>query len=530
MPPPQTVRFPDSVFMMGCRYDYLTETVREIDRQKHLSVRNILDATPPVWVRVPAFAIGRRMVTNGDYLQFLNAADEGTSARLYDAPDVWRYVWNDLNMRVERPRVPFERTRGEIVEFEEDYTGTRGVIEAYITSLRFEIQRVMITTETTEAASESSEMSKMLVLRDRDQRTQVRAAPRNEMVQPAFSLLKYFLRGALIHPDEDLFSILSEKEQDLVRSCDSKDKAVQLLAQLIAELRKAYRQRVDKRYMMAFQAGHFPIEPLDFLSRLLAQVRKLPDVDTAIPLREVLYPRYWPSSNGSTGAVDFLGQVVPWEEQPVYGVTLYEAVAYTAWLSRNLGRRVALPTQAQYERASSWPVDEAKPDGDDLTLDPARKLIFPWQDHNPTRDFNYYFGKEGAELGDFYFRNKKKYEELLEDTARVLDEKTKILQLEGFGWQWTCERYTEDEIKFMRFQDADYPRWEARTCKLRAGDERVTVFDYQPTVNVQSPNYLLKGSADIVGGPGLTTRRYAANPLRAYANVGFRIVVPEDES
>ena len=34
----------------------------------------------------------------------------------------------------------------------------------------------------------------------------------------------------------------------------------------------------------------------------------------------------------------------------------------------------------------------------------------------------------------------------------------------------------------------------------------------------------LKGSPDVIGGPGLTTRRYAAYPFRGYRNIGFRLV------
>jgi hypothetical protein len=117
---------------------------------------------------------------------------------------------------------------------------------------------------------------------------------------------------------------------------------------------------------------------------------------------------------------------------------------------------------------------------------------------------------------------------LLVVPARAVDDRSRVYQLEGFGWQWTCDRYDDNDRKYLRFQDADYPRYEDRPVKEKGRDAALTVYDYQPMSNMKCPTFVLKGSADVLGGPGVTTRRYSANPLRAYPNVGFRIVVPEE--
>ncbi len=539
----ETVYFPETVFMLGSRYDYLSETVREFDRDRHLSLRNILDATPPVWIRLTPFNIGRKMVTNGEYLQFLDYAEPAgdQNVRLYDLPDIWRYIWATLNMRVERCRVPFERAPGEIIEVDEDYSDAQGFIEGYLSSLRFEILRLLPTSEGAPAPQSSPDDSSHFVTGRDGGRTGRIQVPRElaSVVTRVFVITKYLMRRALLHDGEEMYQILTEKELKELESgyYDQPSKVVADLQTLIDTLRKAYQRRIDKRYRMPFQHGHFPIEPVQFLTRLLTEVRKLDQrADVAaeqrihIPLcwRDILYPRYWPSKTGDTSKTDFMGQQVPWAEQPVYGLTLYEALAYCAWRSKMAGRRIELPNEAQYERASSWPI-EALPKDEEFVLDPTRKLAFPWADHNPTKDFNSYFGREGMELANYYFKNKRAYNQLMEETARMIDDKNKVYQLEGFGWQWSCDRYNDDERKYIRFEDFAYPRYDAVTCREKGNEAgRLTIFDYQPVSHVNRANFVLKGSPDIIGGPGITTRRFAANPMRAYPNVGFRIVVPEE--
>jgi formylglycine-generating enzyme required for sulfatase activity len=240
-----------------------------------------------------------------------------------------------------------------------------------------------------------------------------------------------------------------------------------------------------------------------------------------VPLHRALYPRQWKSPEGQARKRRLVGTAVPWDECPVVGISFFEAVAYAVWLSSLTGEELSLPNEAQYERASSWPAEGMPPDGKPVKLMPQKKLIFPWQDHCPN-DFNYFFGREGFEIEGYYRKNRKSYEELMENTARRLDGQA-IYQLEGFGWHWTCDRYSDTELKYSRFSDPDYPHFTDVPCLVAPG-KRAEVYHYVPNRNPGDSFVVLKGSPDVVGGPGLTTRRYAAYPLRGYGNVGFRLV------
>jgi formylglycine-generating enzyme required for sulfatase activity len=269
-------------------------------------------------------------------------------------------------------------------------------------------------------------------------------------------------------------------------------------------------------------------------------------VEEPVALSQVLFPRSWRSPAGMHKRRRFIGSAVPWEDCPVFGITFFEAVAYAAWLSAVTGKPVTLPDEAQYERAASWPVTAppgrggkagrssrqaaAKP----LLLDPGRKLLFPWQDHCP-HDFNHFFGREGRGVEDYYQKDRELYARLLRSTSRRLGAKgapggegeeggaVEIHQLEGFGWHWTRDRYNETERKYSRFEDPDYPLFTAAPCATSDGT-RVKVRHYVANRSPRDPLFVLKGSPDVVGGPGTTTRRYAVYPLRGYTNVGFRLV------
>jgi formylglycine-generating enzyme required for sulfatase activity len=62
------------------------------------------------------------------------------------------------------------------------------------------------------------------------------------------------------------------------------------------------------------------------------------------------------------------GQRVPknMEEHPVTGVTWYEALAYSQWLSAKTGRTYSLPNEAQWEKACRGGNNYAYPWGDEL--------------------------------------------------------------------------------------------------------------------------------------------------------------------
>ena len=82
------------------------------------------------------------------------------------------------------------------------------------------------------------------------------------------------------------------------------------------------------------------------------------------------------------------------------------------------------------------------------------------------------------------------------------------------------------ERKYSRFHDPDYPRYKKAPC-IQPGGARAEVFHYVRNRSPTDSLVVLKGSPDVVGGPGLTTRRYAAYPLRGYFNTGFRLVCEE---
>jgi hypothetical protein len=58
----------------------------------------------------------------------------------------------------------------------------------------------------------------------------------------------------------------------------------------------------------------------------------------------------------------------------------------------------------------------------------------------------------------------------------------------------------------------------------------LTVYDYEPYLSLDSAYFVVRGSPDIIGGAGLTTRRFAIFPLRGYGNVSFRIVVRPEKA
>jgi sulfatase modifying factor 1 len=55
-------------------------------------------------------------------------------------------------------------------------------------------------------------------------------------------------------------------------------------------------------------------------------------------------------------------------DQPVVGVTWYEALAYCAWLSKRVGQVYRLPSEAEWERAARGGLEEA---------------LYPWGDEPP---------------------------------------------------------------------------------------------------------------------------------------------------
>lgn len=519
------VSFPETVFMMGCAPDSLEDRIRDLDGKKRLGIGNVLDATPPVWVHLDPFSITRRMVTNGEYAEFLQYTDEEGS--FYDSPELWRHVWTDLGFHVQSVQMPFRASDGTVHFYEETYTACASFVDAYLQSVYHEIQCVFLGIP--EERSEPKPDTGIGDIEDFDDRPSRSGpkAPRERVLKKVFAFVKHKLRDSIRGEDAVGPGVLTAEERSLLAEYTDAKSALADIDLIVRELRRGYGRQVDPRLQQAFKKGQVVVEPILLLERLAAAARSESDMESGVPLDLVLYPRRWRSPQGQARRRRLVGTAVPWSDCPVTGVSFFEALAYTAWLSSVTEKPLALPNEAQYERASSWPCEAPPVAGLPVKLNPRRKLLFPWQDHNP-QDFNYFFGREGHEIEGYYQKGRRIYNELMESTARKLPEGEVLYQLEGFGWNWTCDRYSEMERKYSRFKDPDYPRYKKAPC-IEAGGARAEVFHYVRNRSPTDSLVVLKGSPDVVGGPGLTTRRYAAYPLRGYFNTGFRLVCEETD-
>jgi formylglycine-generating enzyme required for sulfatase activity len=508
-----SIHMPECIFPLGTELENVSPELLEVDRKKHLSIGSILDSTPLHWVHLPDFWIGRRMVTNGEYKAFLNyIGDDESQTKLYDLPELWNYVWSDLKYHVRSVKMPMRSIDGVTYEDEEDYSDCTGLVEAYINSLRFEVNRVLL----------SSDSEGSVTVKRRGQKTQRIELSGVDLVPKLFAYIRYALRNAIVGPGEDDCAFLSDAELSAVEKYETHDQVDNDIRALIAKLKSGYMQAIDRRFVGAFGKGQFRVAPMLFLRRFRSALGALKDVTKPVPLSRVLYPRYWDSPKGRTRK-DRQRRLADWNSLPVEGITVYEALAFTVWLSDMSGDMlVGLPDEAEYERASSWPAEDTIEDKEEVILDPAQKDLLPWQRHND-KDFNYYFGNEGKEIEDYYYANRPEYEELLRETARHVNEEL-LHHLCGFGWQWTSDRYDEKERKYNRFETTEYPEYKDIPCKLKDG-QSVKVYDYEPNRNVRSSYFVMRGAPDVLGGPGLVTRRYSAYPLRGYRKVGFRWVI-----
>ncbi|MCU0724005.1 MAG: hypothetical protein MUC63_10405 [Planctomycetes bacterium] len=453
---------PETVFMMGAYLECLDESIRKVDRDKHLCLGSILASTPPVWVFKDSYYIGRWMVTNGDYLQFMQSTMEaeggGDPVHVYDDPSLWNFVWSGGNLRLTDLKMPMKR--GELVEtMIENYQGANSFVEAYLLSLQYELERLLLGEE--EGAAE----------------------------------LRGLIETVILYAKRRLWDMLGGGEGDAGDEGDalSPEQAVASIDQLVGEIYKRYAELVDPRFKQALRARNFPVENLLFFTRLKAAVQKV-DPQYYIPISMVLYPRFWKKPPGAKQEGGFIGNQVPWAQQPVYGITLYEALAYTAWLSQQ--------------------------------TDPYRKSIFPW--HAPGgkefHDYNSFFGQEGRSMETFYFFNRREFQTLLEETAKRAPDGQDVYQLLGFGWQWTCDRYDPVEHKYNRFHPDTYPTCRSLAGRFEPEGPTIPIYQYKPNSNMSHSYFVVRGSPDVVGGPGTTTRRFSVYPMRGYRNVGFRFV------
>ncbi len=517
-----SVLMPESVFPLGTELKYVAPEILEVDCKKHLSIGSILDSTPLRWVHLPEYWIGRRMVTNGEYMAFLNFIydEEGGKTKLFDLPEFWNYVWSDLNNRLHSVKMPMRAPDGTTYEAEENYSDCSGFVEAYMNSLRFEVERVLTASEGGGDAQEGER--EVIKIKRRGQKTQRIELGGQELVPRLFAFMRYALRDSIVGPGEDGFAFLGDLERSAVEKYKSFEQVENDIRALTAQLRSSYLQSIDRRFIQAFKKGQFRVAPILFLQRMRAALAAIKDITKPVPLSLVLYPRFWDSPGGKRSR-DFLKRRAEWHELPVEGITLFEALAFTVWLSTVTKMTVQLLSEAEYERAASWPAADSIEGQEKVELDPGLKDLLPWQRRND-KDFNYYFGHEGKEVDEYYVTNRSKYKELLNDTAREVPDDL-LYQLTGFGWHWTSDRYDEKERKYNRFDSSEYPVYETVACCLKDGGAAVKAYAYERYSNVHSPYYVLRGSPDVLGGPGLVVRRYSAYPLRGYRKVGFRWVI-----
>jgi formylglycine-generating enzyme required for sulfatase activity len=513
------VRFPETVFMLGGDIASLGNEIRDLDTAKRLGIGNVLDVTPPVWIHLDPFSIGPRMVTNAEYAEFLNYEDE--EGRFYDSPELWCHVWSELGCHIETVEMPYRAADGEVQYYEETYSACTNFVEAYVQSIMYEIQYVFLGLPE-ERTSTSVAMDS---LDDGGGGAGAKSVTRDQVLKRLFAFIKFKLRDSIAPESTDGMGALTEVERESVRGYGGTAAALEDIEFVMRELRKSYGKQVDRRLLQLFQHGQLAVESMAFLERFAAAIRGDDDADSTVPLGKVLFPRRWKSPRGEVRKRRLVGTAVPWGDVPVTGLSFFEAVAYSVWLSSITETELSLPNEAQYERASSWPVGGPPEAGKPIPANPKPKRIFPWQDHCP-HDFNYFFGREGFELEGYYQKSRKTYNELMESTARRLEGDRKLYQMEGFGWHWTCDRYSPTELKYGRFKDPDYARYKGAPC-LGRNRQPVEVLHYTPNRNPRDSYTVLKGSPDVIGGPGLTTRRYAAYPLRGYGNVGFRLVAKD---
>ena len=89
----------------------------------------------------------------------------------------------------------------------------------------------------------------------------------------------------------------------------------------------------------------------------------------------------------------------------------------------------------------------------------------------------------------------------------------------GFGWQWTCDRFEPTATQLLEeCFDPDVPR-------PRDAD---SVYTYRGCDDPTCQYAAVRGAPPVLGGPALSTRRFAFPPMRACNGLGFRWVATDD--
>lgn len=522
----KALSFPETVFPMGFNACDLPSSLRRRDAHRGLSLGSLLDSTPLHWVRLRAFRLAQRLVTNADYAKFALDGAGSEQGGAFEDRNLWQYVWTELGQQLGSHR-GFSLFGLKSLEFVDDYNGCVNFVDAYIRSLKYELERILSIAE----SNVENQYSSRVIRKNFPELNEV------------FTFLKFKLRHVLILDDsEDWWASQGPKEQQILRelsnSGDVVEAVVTRLDRLTEKLSRIFASVLDPKLK---QDGYTvqSVEALRFLMNFRNAIHCQAPEDR-IWLRQILFPRSWrslnqikaPPSGGfrlPTG-LKRRGGPVPWAERPVMNLTYYEALAYTAWLSNQHGwRRVfALPNEAQFERAASWPL---KDDGSSLSPEPSspmkkprtfeisQKRLYPWG--HSTGDYHDYFGKDGQTLNTVY-ADANAYHSLLNKTASW-SEADRIDQLVGFGWQWTCDRFDSRMPRYERLRHL--PRFQGDWSNSENAQNPVPeVYDYEENRHLDHCSFVVRGAPYHSGGPGLTTRRFALFPLRGYPDVGFRWV------
>jgi iron(II)-dependent oxidoreductase len=127
-------------------------------------------------------------------------------------------------------------------------------------------------------------------------------------------------------------------------------------------------------YVMGSDDGEFDERPPHAVRVSALLLARFPVTNTAysrfLEATAVAPPRFWndPRFNGP--------------DQPVVGVSWFEAVAYCDWLTATLGRRYRLPTEAEREWAARGGLDAPR---------------YPWGDDEPALTGNWAAGPAGQD-------------------------------------------------------------------------------------------------------------------------------------
>ena len=534
------VRFSPSVFQIGARLDDLPRALRALDVRERLALGALLKPTPPRWVYLPGFAIAARPVTNGEYLRFLEDPGYEDAAR-------WQRVFEDHAVdQVDHYalRDPDDAEIGLLRKTWESYASARSFLVAFARSVLFECEREL---DLSPCYAEKRSIWD-------ESRTVER--PRAAELSQVAALVARALGPSL---PADWRRDLAPDERERLAPLDAeaaaeerpaRKRALEALDAVIGRLRDHYllslrtagtarvapeneRGLVERDYL----APDFHVSALKFLDRVrVAHTRP----DAKIPLRRIFYPLSWPSEDPRAQSRERPDRL-PWADRPVQGISLYEALAYADWVSRAAGEDavVRLPSEAEHERASSWPENPAASPRNPSTEEKGRvhevvdrrwKMLFPWESRvasdpaspspeDPPRSAKQVFSDLDRspfelELGQL--------RELVRRTSRPLGDR-RIEMLLGFQWEWTRDRLAELETGYAQLDHAE--PLGSRHEATEPGQDAPVLATHYCASSRRDAWFAVRGAPRRVGGCALTTRRYGLSPIRGVPDCGFRLVI-----